>query len=90
MESDDIAGPECCGGPVSPESSLLVNAIILAGLIDKSVRSVWRDNAAGRLPRPVRIGGAVRWRRAEILDWVEAGCPDRRIWERTKKRPKSP
>lgn len=28
----------------------------------------------GRAPRPVRLGSATRWRRAELLDWIEAGC----------------
>jgi predicted DNA-binding transcriptional regulator AlpA len=63
------------------ESPLLLSASWLATLLGKSVRSVWRDNAADRLPRPVRVGGAVRWRREEILRWIDAGCPSRKKWE---------
>ena len=29
----------------------------------------------GRMPRPVRLGGLVRWRRAELQAWIDAGCP---------------
>jgi predicted DNA-binding transcriptional regulator AlpA len=30
---------------------------------------------AARMPAPVRLGGLVRWRRQELLDWLAAGCP---------------
>ena len=49
------------------ELPVLLTAEAMAWLVQKSVRSVRRDNAAARLPRPVRVGGAVRWRRDEIL-----------------------
>ena len=34
-------------------------------MIDMSGRSVRRLNSAGKLPRPVKIGGAVKWRGAD-------------------------
>jgi predicted DNA-binding transcriptional regulator AlpA len=38
--------------------------------------------SAGRAPAPLRLSrGCVRWRRAELIAWTEAGCPDRRTWE---------
>jgi len=44
-------------------------------------RSTWRRlHAAGKVPEPVRLGGCVRWRRREILDWIEEGCPPRDRW----------
>jgi predicted DNA-binding transcriptional regulator AlpA len=63
---------------------LLITAREVAGLTQKSVRSIWRDNAAKRLPRPLRLGGSVRWRRDEILEWVAGGCPGRAEWEARK------
>ena len=36
--------------------------------LDKWVRS-------GRVPRPLKLGRAVRWHRAAILDWLRAGGP---------------
>jgi prophage regulatory protein len=65
----------------SGEPPLLIGAEVVAALTQRSVRSVWRDNAEGRLPRPLRVGGAVRWRREEIVRWVAAGCPSREEWD---------
>ena len=68
------------------ELPVLLTAEAMAWLVQKSVRSVRRDNAAARLPRPVRVGGAVRWRRDEILAWIAAGCPHRSEWERLNRQ----
>ncbi len=52
----------------------------LSKLLSRSVASLQRDDAAGRLPAAVWIGGSKRWRVAEIAAWVEAGCPSRKEW----------
>lgn len=39
-----------------------------------SVRSVWRMADAGKMPRPVAIGRARRWRADELDAWVQGGC----------------
>lgn len=39
-------------------------------------------DASGKLPKPVRIGRSVRWRREELRDWIQEGCPRRREWSR--------
>lgn len=36
---------------------------------------------SGRAPGPIRLGGAVRWRRRELDAWVEAGAPPRTQWD---------
>ena len=54
---------------------LLIDIRKLAVLLNRSVASQERDQSAGRLPKPVRLGGSRQWRRAEIVAWVEAGCP---------------
>jgi predicted DNA-binding transcriptional regulator AlpA len=64
-----------------PLACLLTDAAGVGRLVGLSARSVRRMSSAGRLPRPVRCGGAVRWRVREIEAWVEAGCPDRKAWE---------
>lgn len=46
----------------------------VAEMLDCSVRSVYRLADAGKLPRPVRLGGMVRWNRAELESWVADGC----------------
>jgi predicted DNA-binding transcriptional regulator AlpA len=60
---------------------LLLSAQDLARLLNISVRSVWRRDSAGQIPRPVRIGRSVRWSRDEVAAWVRAGCPARVVWE---------
>jgi len=35
----------------------------------------------GRLPNPIWIGGSRKWRIAELMEWIEAGCPERKNWE---------
>ena len=60
---------------------LLVRAAEAARLCGLS-RATWhRLSAAGRVPAPLRLGGAVLWRAAELAEWCAAGCPDRRTWE---------
>jgi hypothetical protein len=32
----------------------------------------------------VRLGRKVLWKRAEVVAWIDAGCPDGRTWEAMK------
>ena len=61
--------------------TIAVDAVGLAELLGLSVRTIRRLDACGKVPQPVKIGGAVRWRREEIDAWLAAGCPDRDKWE---------
>ncbi|QJW92574.1 helix-turn-helix transcriptional regulator [Frigoriglobus tundricola] len=63
------------GPAADPGEGLLIDIGQLAGLLRRSVGALERDQAAGRLPAPVYVGGSRRWRRAEIVAWVAAGCP---------------
>lgn len=56
---------------VDPELLPARDAARLAGV---STASWHRLCAAGKAPAPVRLSGAVRWRRAELLAWISAGC----------------
>jgi hypothetical protein len=60
---------------------LLLDINALSTLISRSVPSLHRDDAAGRLPAALRIGGSKRWRYADIALWVELGCPTRATFE---------
>ncbi len=62
-------------------TKLLLSADELAEVLDIGVRTLWRMDACGKLPRPVSIGRLRKWRRREIEAWVEAGCPDRADWD---------
>lgn len=64
--------------PIVPPDLAALPALLdvraVAALLDCSPRHVYRLSDAGRMPPPVRIGALVRWRRAEIEDWIATGC----------------
>jgi excisionase family DNA binding protein len=51
----------------------------VARMLSAGERSVWRWSRSGAMPAPLKLNpgrqGAVRFRRSEILAWIEAGCP---------------
>jgi excisionase family DNA binding protein len=55
---------------------VLLDVKSLALLLDCSERTVYRLSDAGRMPRPVKLGSLVRWRRDVIDEWLAAGCPN--------------
>ena len=63
------------------EQSIAISAKQLSQLLGVSIRQVWRLSATAKLPKNLRLGGSVKWSRAEIIQWFEAGCPDRQTWE---------
>jgi len=70
--------PSCAG---TQDTSLLVTARQASVMCGKSLRT-WRSwDAAGWIPRPVRIGRSTLWRLDELRAWVAAGCPRRDEWE---------
>jgi len=70
--------PPSSAAAVAP---LLVGGREAARLIGLSPASFYRLRAAGGFgPAPVRLGGRVVFKVAEITDWVNANCPDARTW----------
>ena len=67
--------------PTGEPPPLAVGARQLGKMLGLSLRTVRKLDASRKLPRPIRIGGAVRWSVCEIERWIEAGAPDRRTWE---------
>ena len=53
----------------------LITAIEFAELLSISERTLYRLRSIGQLPPPIVLGGSVRWRLAEIRDWIAKGCP---------------
>jgi excisionase family DNA binding protein len=45
----------------------------LAQKLGVSERHVYRQLAAGKLPRPVRIGRCIRWDPDDFRDWFNGG-----------------
>ncbi len=56
----------------------LLDVGVVAALLDCLRRHVYRLSDAGRMPRPLKIGATVRWNRAALLDWINAGSPEMR------------
>jgi predicted DNA-binding transcriptional regulator AlpA len=63
---------------------LLVKAKQAAKLLDVSQAHFYRMHSHGMVPRPERLGRAVRWNLRELERWVEAGMPSREKWEAMK------
>lgn len=74
-------GPEATAHGRPQLCPLVVDAKQLAELLGSGVRTVRSHDAAGKLPAPLRIGGRVVWRVAEIHAWLAADAPDRAAWE---------
>lgn len=63
--------------PMEPPQRMvceLLTAMQLAELLNISERTLYRLKSRGSLPAPIQLGGSVRWRRTEILEWVADGC----------------
>ena len=69
------------GETVTSSERLLLSARDLGTLLGVNKSTVWSWHNSGRIPMPVRIGGATRWRAGEIRAWVAAGCPPREKWK---------
>jgi predicted DNA-binding transcriptional regulator AlpA len=82
MEQDgDLTVVDAPGTP----PSLVVGAAQAARLCGIG-RATWYSlQRAGRLPKPVRLGGRVLWRPDELRAWVDAGCPSLARWESMKR-----
>lgn len=46
-----------------------------AALLNMGERTLWRHSRSGAAPKPLTIGGVVRYSRQAILDWIASGCP---------------
>ncbi len=67
------------------ESSIqLLSAKQLGLLLALSKRQVFRLNACGKIPKPILIGGSLRWRQSDIELWQSMDCPDRATFEADK------
>jgi predicted DNA-binding transcriptional regulator AlpA len=62
----------------------LLTAKTLGQTLSLSKRQVHRLNLLGKIPAPLRIGGAVRWSAEEMSAWLAAGAPDRAKWQAMK------
>jgi len=55
--------------------ALMLTTDDVASAMKCSPRHLTNLRRDGRMPRPVKLGTAVRWPRKEIEEWINAGCP---------------
>ena len=60
---------------ITTELARLLDVRAVAALLGVSTRHVYRLADGGRMPRPLKLGGARRWDRAAIEGWIASGCP---------------
>ena len=53
---------------------LLLTATDIANSLQLSIRTIWRMRSEGKLPKPLEVGGSVRWRSDEFRKWIADGC----------------
>lgn len=56
------------------EQVRLLNVQAVAEMLNVSDRHVYRLADGGRMPRPVKLGGSIRWDRKLIENWIDGGC----------------
>lgn len=62
--------------PVAEPAAALLDVRAVAALLDCSTPHVRRLADAGRMPRPLRLGSLLRWRKTDLESWIAAGCPN--------------
>jgi len=69
--------PTVAGQETAPAVTAVVITIDdVAALLGCSTRHVRRLADSGRIPRPVKFGALLRWIKADIEQWISAGCPN--------------
>ena len=64
---------------------LAVDAAGVGRLLCISRATVFQLHSRGRLPLPVRLGSRCpRWIVSELHAWLQAGAPNREVWEQLK------
>lgn len=69
IQNTEIQEKQC-----QPNAALL-DVRGVAAMLDCSRRHVYRMADSGQMPRPVKLGALVRWRRSDLDEWLQAGCP---------------
>jgi excisionase family DNA binding protein len=67
--------------PTNHPTPLLISDVEAAKLLGICRRSVHRLRAAGKFPEAIRLGRALRFDRAELVEWAAARCPDIATWK---------
>lgn len=57
------------------ETRLLINASEVAKMLSIGESTVWALTKTEKLPAPVKVGGATRWRVADLMKFAEQANP---------------
>ena len=68
-------GRDAGGHAATREPAALLDVGGAASMLGCSPRHVYRLSDSGRMPRPVKVGRLVRWRRGDLEEWIGDGCP---------------
>jgi prophage regulatory protein len=63
-----------------PEPPVMITAAEFAAICGMKTATLRQKVKCGQVPAPIRIGGIVRWDKAEILAWLQAGAPVAAEW----------
>ena len=62
----------------------LLSTRAVAQVLSLSPRTVHRFNSSGKIIKPLKISGSVRYLESELMAWIQAGMPSRSEWEARK------
>ena len=62
----------------------LLTSKAVAKILSLSPRTIHRLNSSGKIIKPLKISGSVRYLKSELMAWIVAGLPDRETWEYMK------
>ena len=53
----------------------LIDVKTVARMCRVSVWLVYKMAGGGRMPKPIKVGRLLRWKKRAIQRWINAGCP---------------
>ena len=59
----------------APAPTVMLTAADVADMLACSTKTIYRLVDRGAIPRPVRLGGMLRWHRPRLEQWIADGCP---------------
>ncbi len=74
----------CHAGAEAAPAPLLMDVGGVARLLSCSERHVYRLSQSKRMPKPLKLGALIRWKRADVEKWLADGCPDEREMRRSQ------
>ncbi|MDR1052988.1 MAG: helix-turn-helix domain-containing protein [Planctomycetaceae bacterium] len=63
---------------------ILLSSTQSTKLIGVTQRTWYSWDALGKIPKPIRIGKKLFWKRDELFAWIDANCPKRENWNYAK------